>query len=348
MKKEFSLLRILFFLILSFVIFKCKSPVNNDSYAESDTIDIFEYNKELGRGINLGNALEAPSEGDWGVTIREEHFSIIKKAGFYNVRIPIRWSAHTLVDSPYTINHNFMNRVDQVIYQALNNELKVVINVHHYNEIMENPDEEKAKLYSIWRQLSSHYQDFSAHLSFEILNEPNDQLTPELWNVYSADLVEIIRNKNSMRPIIIGTASWGGLSSLSDLVLPEDNGIILTLHYYEPFQFTHQGAEWVDGSDEWLGTIWRNKATEVQSIVSDFITIDQWAAANNVPVFIGEFGAYSRADSTSRHLWTERVREEAESRNFSWAYWEFCSGFGAYDDQAGQWRNFLLKALIPE
>ena len=52
MKKEFSLLLILFFLILSFVISKCKSPVNNESYAESDTIDIFEYNEELGRGIN--------------------------------------------------------------------------------------------------------------------------------------------------------------------------------------------------------------------------------------------------------------------------------------------------------
>ena len=162
------------------------------------------------------------------------------------------------------------------------------------------------------------------------------------------ELVEIIRKNNPDRPIIIGTANWGGLSALSDLKLPDDDKLILTMHYYEPFEFTHQGAEWVDGSGDWMGTTWRNRASQVQNIVSDFITIDQWAKKNNVPVFIGEFGAYGKADSTSRHLWTERVREEAEARNFSWSYWEFCSGFGAYNAQIGEWRKFLLTALIPE
>jgi endoglucanase len=58
--------------------------------------DPFRQNKLLGRGINLGNALDAPKEGQWGVMLKEEYFKIIKDAGFNSVRIPIRWSAHAL------------------------------------------------------------------------------------------------------------------------------------------------------------------------------------------------------------------------------------------------------------
>src|SRR5262245_51928059 len=56
--------------------------------------DIFEANKRLGRGINLGNALEAPKEGEWGVKLKAEYFKTIKDAGFATVRLPVRWSNH--------------------------------------------------------------------------------------------------------------------------------------------------------------------------------------------------------------------------------------------------------------
>ena len=57
--------------------------------------DIHEDNRRLGRGMNLGNALEAPREGEWGLTLEEDFFERVQKAGFRSVRIPIRWSAHT-------------------------------------------------------------------------------------------------------------------------------------------------------------------------------------------------------------------------------------------------------------
>jgi endoglucanase len=56
--------------------------------------DGFHYNRLLGRGINLGNALEAPKEGEWGMTLKAAYFQKIKDAGFNSVRIPIRWSSH--------------------------------------------------------------------------------------------------------------------------------------------------------------------------------------------------------------------------------------------------------------
>ena len=73
----------------------------------------------------------------------------------------------------------------------------------------------------------------------------------------------------------------------------------------------------------------------------------EWAKKNNRPVFLGEFGAYEKADMTSRAKWTAAVVKEAESRGFSWAYWEFASGFGAYDRDKKAWRDPLLHGLIP-
>src|SRR5690554_1433954 len=66
-----------------------------------------EFNKKLGRGINLGNALEAPAIGEWEVVLKEEYFSMIKEKGFSSVRIPIRWSAYAQTGAPYTIDQKF-------------------------------------------------------------------------------------------------------------------------------------------------------------------------------------------------------------------------------------------------
>jgi endoglucanase len=118
------------------------------------------------------------------------------------------------------------------------------------------------------------------------------------------------------------------------------------LHYYNPFEFTHQGAEWVDGSSEWLGTTWSNTPSQREAIINDFDAALSWATNNNRPINVGEFGAYSRADMNSRYLWTYFITSLSELYNMSWHYWEFGSGFGAYDINSNEWHEELLEALI--
>ncbi|MBS1272269.1 MAG: Endoglucanase H [Candidatus Marinimicrobia bacterium] len=309
----------------------------------------FEMNDRIGRAINLGNALDAPIEGEWGVTLEESFFSLIDSVGFDAVRIPIRWPAHAALDSPYTIDPRFLQRVDWAVESALERGLVAIINIHHYEEIMQHPEEHKSRFLGLWRQLAAHYQDDSPNLIFEVLNEPNAELTPTLWNEYLTEALSIIRETNPRRAVIVGTANWGGISSLSNLVIPEaDSMIIVTYHYYNPFQFTHQGAGWVDGSNAWLGTTWSETEAEKQAVRNDFDLAENWAKQHNRPIFMGEFGAYSAAGLVSRVRWTNFVAREAERRGFSWAYWEFCSGFGIYDADAGDWNGYLLQALIPD
>lgn len=344
---------ILIMLTFSFsILFNCSKEVaplqSKTQGIQSGATDPFKQNEKLGRGINLGNALEAPTEGAWGVTLKADYFQAIADAGFNSVRIPIRWSAHAKETAPYTIDPAFFARVDWAVRQALSRHLMAVINIHHYTELMDNPPVHKARFLALWKQIGSHYRNFSSDLLFEILNEPNNQLTPSLWNTYLNEALNVIRETNPTRTVIIGTANWGGLSALDALdISEEEQNVIVTIHYYEPFHFTHQGAEWVSGSNAWLGTTWNGTADQKSAVEKDLQKAADWGQSHNRPIYLGEFGAYHKADLVSRALWTNTVARTAELHHFSWAYWEFCSGFGAFDPVKEKWIPQLLKALIP-
>jgi endoglucanase len=131
--------------------------------------------------------------------------------------------------------------------------------MHHYEEIFKEPESQQARFLAIWEQIATRYKDYPSNLIFEILNEPNNKLTASLWNELLVDALAIIRQTNPDRNVIIGPADWNNLDRLNSLKLPEDDRhIIVTCHYYQPFHFTHQGAEWAQGSDAWMGTTWRD------------------------------------------------------------------------------------------
>jgi hypothetical protein len=119
------------------------------------------------------------------------------------------------------------------------------------------------------------------------------------------------------------------------------------VHYYNPFTFTHQGADWVgDQSDEWLGTEWNDTEADREAVVSEFAYARQFSDANQIPLHVGEFGAYERADHASRERWTTFLARWFEEQNMSWAYWEFSAGFGIYDPATEAYLTPLVDALL--
>jgi len=296
----------------------------------------------------MGDMLEAPNEGDWGLSVEEEYFDLIKEAGFDFVRLPVRWNAYAEASAPYSIDPAFFARIDEVLGWALERELTIIIDFHHYEEMASDPVGHKDRFLGIWRQIAEHYRDHPPTVLFELLNEPTSNLNPSLWNEYLNEALKIVRETNPTRDVIIGPVLSNGNDLFSALEIPKDRHLIVTFHYYLPFQFTHQGAEWAGADAEnWLGTAWDATDAEKAAITAHFDSVAEWAERKNVRILLGEFGAYSRAPQDSRVRWTEFVRSEADRHGFAWAYWEFGSGFGVYDPEAKVWREDLLKALIP-
>lgn len=301
----------------------------------------------LKRGMNLGNALEAPDEGAWGYTIEEEDLKKIKDAGFDYVRVPIKWSAHTSSKAPYQIDKAFMKRVTEVVNWAYKYKLKVLINVHHFDEIMYEPQKYGAKLDSMWNQIATSFSKFDNNLYFEILNEPKENMDVKTLNTTYERVIKIIRKTSPTRKIALGGIMWSNFASTETTYVPSgDKNIILLFNYYNPFEFTHQGASWVDGASAWEGMKWLGTEEEMARIRKEFDFATEQARIKGVDLMIGEFGAYSDADMKSRARWTDFVAREAEKRNIAWTYWEFCSSFGAYDNFSKEWRKPLLEALI--
>ena len=304
-------------------------------------------NRALGRGINLGNALDAPLNATWALHLRGDYFDAIKQAGFNSVRLPVAFYLHTAAEAPYAIDSGFLARVDWAIDQAQSRGLVVVLDNHHDVGMEKSPDDNQARLVAVWKQLAQHYRDYPQTLYFELLNEPSGAMTDDEWAKVEPAVLSAVREIDPKRTVVIGPAYWNSLDHLGALALPErDRNIIVTFHYYAPLRFTHQGAGWMPGADKWKGTTWTDDPSEQAALDRDFDKAAEWAAANRRPLYLGEFGAFQAADMDSRSRWTRAVAAAARRRGMSFAYWEFGSSFGAYDPAKMQWRAPLLEALL--
>ena len=189
------------------------------------------------------------------------------------------------------------------------------------------------------------------YLVFELMNEPKRKLTDEIWNTYLKEALAIVRQSNPNRTIVIGPGDNNIVEHLKTLEIPEDDrNIIVTIHYYFPLEFTHQGADWITRGDpnSWMGTKWTGTDAEKKAVTDEFDIAAAWAKTNNRPMNLGEFGSYKKADMESRASWTKFVADTAIERGMSFDYWEFCANeFGLYDQQTKSFRKPLLDAVIP-
>ena len=182
-------------------------------------IDPFVLNQRLGRGVNI-IGYDPIWKSRAAGRMQAKHFRLIREAGFNHVRINLH-PFHFMAEGPdYALRPAWLETLDWAVEQSQNNGLLTILDLHEFTALAEDPFGLKPKYLAAWRQLAARYQNASEDVLFEILNEPNTKITPEIWNDYLKEPLAIIRAAHPTRTLIIGPAFWNGIDYLHQLELP--------------------------------------------------------------------------------------------------------------------------------
>ena len=315
-----------------------------------------QFAASLKRGVNFGNMLDAPTEGAWALRVDDRIIDLVgTRAGGHiaSVRLPVRWSNHASPDVQATIDPVFMARVDDVVRRLLARGVPVVLDMHHYRQLDGDsldageaavPDAlVERRFLALWRQIAEHFRDAPATLAFELYNEPHGRLTPH-WNDLMSRGVRLVRQSNPTRVVVVGPTQWNSARGLDIFAMPPDANLVLTVHHYDPFTFTHQGAPWIKPALP-LGVACCS-AQQLADIRGPLDTAERFGARTGYPVYVGEFGAFESVPRDDRNRYTRVMRDEIERRGMTWTYWELAGGFGFFDPVAGRVRAGGLEEAL--
>ena len=354
------------------------------SSEESDDLPNYsraiEVNKMLGHGINFGNSWESgvdPTKAckdgqetdwcfiegkvytylddNWSNHIEDEWFQKAKDAGFQSIRMPVRWNQTALHEPPYTLQPERVEGVKRHIKIANGLGMPVIINQHHFNELYADPEKYMPAFYGIWENIAEEFKDFdNDSLIFEVLNESREKSDPYLAQMTDS-AIKIIRKTNPGRTIMIDPGNWGKFEKMDAFADIKDSNIIIDGHYYEPYNYSHQGHN----TECEKRVLWKSNDQEATlKIVSDlkgYITMAKkyfpGKNGTHIPLNIGEFGASSRCeaygqDDANRALYIKAIVQVANQLGYSWHIWGFTGvGFDIYDKSTDEWYPEILKAL---
>jgi len=258
------------------------------------------------------------------------------------------------LDENNTIDEDWLDRVQEVVNYALDEEMYVILNVHHdgggdpdfgawiRTDEAEFSDVEE-KYITLREQIADRFKDYDEHLIFESMNEVGFEDYTDLDTAYTMlntlnqDFVDLVRNSggNNDTCHLLIAGYWTDITMTCDerFLMPEDpaNHLILSVHYYTPYQFciTGENATW--GSD--------SEISEMERLIQK---LDDMFVSQGIPVIIGEYGMVS-TDVESRVLFSKTLTEICAEKGIATFFWDNGS---EYDRENFCWRtDGLIDAL---
>ena len=300
-------------------------------------------------GWNLGNTLDAHSkeswfpsdvpgmETSWGNPITTKAMiTAVKNAGFNGIRIPVSW--YKASDANYNIRADWMARVVEVVNYAADNDMYILLNTHHDEDIFKFTNAGKVEslkaFNKIWEQIADTFKNYDEKLIFEALNEPRTIDSSNEWiggtaeehsnlNEHYQVFVDAVRasgGNNNKRILMINTyAASATQTAVDDLILPADtadNKLVVSIHAYTPYDFCSfysntQTPNWSSSNSSDTGAIHSAITPAYNKFVSQ-----------GVPVIIGEFGTVNKNNEDARAAWAEYYVSYAKSKNIPCFFWD--------------------------
>ncbi len=310
------------------------------------------------RGINLTGWFQAPNVYEMQFTkYTFKDFENIKSLGCDVIRLPINLHYMTGGPSDYRLDSLFLFFLDQAVDWADSLGIYIILDNHTFDVNQDTDPEIGDVLKKVWVQMAGHYKNRSDRVLYEVLNEPHG-ISDEVWNSIQQEVVAAIRSVDTVHTIVIGPAGWNSFRNLDKMPVYDDDNLIYTFHFYDPFLFTHQGATWTNPSMEsladvpfpyaadsmpelpaelsgtWIETAYNNYPfTGTEDYVRSQIDIAvAFKNERKVPVYCGEFGVFMKnSRNEDRVLWYETARKYLESNDIPWTIWDYQGGFGLFE-----------------
>lgn len=322
------------------------TPGPNPDVEEVEPLKAVPFSK----GFNLSDWLNT-SEEYWFVPdkYKEEDFDDLKTLGVDVVRIPINFPLFMGAAPAYTFNQKLYDVLDKVVEWGAARGMYVILDQHSGFGNTGFTAEHEDLVASGLRQLATRYKG-KDHVVIELFNEPNGSYVQDNWDKIQQRLVSEVRSIDK-NVIIIATGVNSGLKALTRVAEIQDSRIIYTFHYYNPFLFTHQGAEWIPSKHianvpfpydadkmpampaEFKGNaeyeeyynIYAAQGNE-QAIAQELMEVYSWATDHDKLIFCGEFGTLTTASRGDRNRWYKAVCDNLAAFGIPWTAWEYSSG----------------------
>jgi endoglucanase len=303
----------------------------------------FANSSTLRRGVNI-LGFDGIWEGGTNAPFRMEYFGRIREAGFDHVRI--NFFGFRFMDGSERLDPATLSRLDGVLDAAAASGLTVVLDQHDNRVCQLTPQLCTKKLVAFWSQIAKRYAGKRHQLIYEILNEPGGNMTAREWNAVLAETLAAIRDIDESRTVVVAALNSGNVKDIESLEIPSKyKNLIVTIHYYEPMRFTHQGASWSPDYSSLKNVSWGAPDSR-RAVERDFSVVAKWAEDHNVPVYLGEFGVYDAAPPKSRAAWLRHVAQTAEAFAWGWSAWQFDHDFALFDSATHNWKQQFLDALM--
>ncbi|MBZ3901204.1 MULTISPECIES: cellulase family glycosylhydrolase [Streptomyces] len=290
-------------------------------------------------GWNLGNTYDAiPDETSWGnPPVTRALFQKVRSQGFKSIRLPVTWGVHQGGAPDHRIDAAWMAKVRQVVDLALDENLYVLLNMHHdswmwVNTLSTDHDAVLARYRATWTQIAAEFRDHSPKLLFESINEPtfsatsgddeNYRLLAEL-NSATHRIVRASGGGNTDRLLVLPTlytnADQGRLDALAaELAELRDPMVVTTIHFYGWWPFSVNIAGYT-----------RFDATAEQDLTATFDRAYDTFTARGIPVVIGEYAllAYDHnrpgiIQRGEQRKYFEFLGDYARRRNLTTMLWD--------------------------
>jgi len=286
--------------------------------------------------------------------ISTSDFRLLKKLGFQCIRVPVAFRHFQTGNS---FDPKLFERIDQILRLCHLYGFKLIICYHSGNLDDNNYTSESQFVISLWQKLAKkYYQQSADDLFFELYNEP-PHMNPDIWQNASIEIIKAVRAVDKKRTFIIGASNYNSIYELSRTTPLNDENIIYTFHFYEPFFFTHQGAEWVGdqtattgvpfpynavtfpafnpkAKNTWGETNYYQYRTDgnEQSVKDKLQIVKNWGIKYNVPLLCGEYGVYNKyADPDSRCRYIKAVRQTLKAIQIPGILWDYNGNFSIFE-----------------